>query len=69
VGSRPLAEFLNMPLTNVRVEVDSQIDGGTASTIDCGSDGSATTGPDGDGFLAIPDKEPSVVQCTITIDP
>ncbi len=68
-GSRPLAEFHNLPLTNVRVEVDSQIVGGTASSIDCGPDGSAVTGADGDGFLAIPNKEPSVVTCTITIDP
>jgi Prealbumin-like fold domain len=69
-GSRPLAEFHNMPLTNVRVEVDSQIVGGTASVINCGPDGSANTDPvTGDGFLAIPNKEPSVVTCTITIDP
>jgi hypothetical protein len=68
-GSRPLAEFHNMPLTNVRVEVDSQVPGGTASVIDCGPDGSASTGADGDGFLAIPNKQPSVVTCTITIDP
>jgi hypothetical protein len=68
-NARPLAEFLNLPLTNVRVEVDSQVPGGTASTIDCGPDGSASTDPDGDGFLAIPNKEPSVVTCTITIDP
>jgi Prealbumin-like fold domain len=68
-GSRPLAEFHNLPLTNVRVEVDSQVPGGTASVIDCGPDGSGSTGADGDGFLAIPNKEPSVVTCTITIDP
>jgi hypothetical protein len=64
-----LAELHNMPLTNIRVEVDSQIDGGTASIIDCGPDGFATTNADGDGNLPILDKEPSIVTCTILIDP
>jgi hypothetical protein len=59
----------SLPLTNVRVEVDSQIDGRTASVIDCGPDGSATTNADGDGHLPILDKEPSVVTCTILIVP
>jgi Prealbumin-like fold domain len=68
-GVRPLAEFHNLPLTNVRVEVDSQVPGGTASVINCGPDGSASTGADGDGHLDIPNKEPGPVTCTITIDP
>jgi hypothetical protein len=62
-------EFNNMPLTNVTVIVDSQVDGGTASTINCGPDGSASTNPDGDGNLPIIDKEPDVITCTITVDP
>ena len=34
-GPKPLVEFVNIPLTNLTVSVDSQIDGGTASTIEC----------------------------------
>jgi hypothetical protein len=60
--------FSNTPLTDVTVSVDSQIDGGTASTIDC--DGTtATTDPDGDGSLTLPDNEPVTITCTIVIDP
>jgi Prealbumin-like fold domain len=67
-GNRPLAEFHNMPLTNVTVSVDSQIDGGTASRIDC--DGTIVdTDPDGDGTLTLPNLEPRTVTCTIMIDP
>ena len=68
-GSRPLATFHNMPLTDVTVSVDSQVPGGTASQINCGPDGSASTGTNGDGSLSIPNKEPGVITCTITIDP
>jgi hypothetical protein len=65
--------FANMPLTNVTVSVDSQIDGGTASTINCGSAGSGSTGANGDGSVEIKDLEPTApaatVVCTITVDP
>ena len=36
-------EFVNTPLTNITVSVDSQVDGGTFSSIDCYVTGS----PDG----------------------
>jgi Prealbumin-like fold domain len=67
-----LAEFHNTPLTNVTVSVDSQIDGGTASTIVC--DGaSASTGPNGDGSLTVSDLLPTAptvtLTCEITVDP
>lgn len=60
--------FHNTPLTDVTVTVDSQVDGGTASTITC--DGSvATTDPNGDGSLALSDLEPGTYNCEIVIDP
>ena len=60
--------FSNTPLTNVTVSVDSQIDGGTASTIDCVV-ASTATGPNGDGSLVLNDQEPTTLVCTIVIDP
>jgi Prealbumin-like fold domain len=62
--------FVNTPLTNVTVSVDSQIDGGTASTINCDNGDSASTDPvTGDGSLDIDDLEPTTLVCTIVIDP
>jgi Prealbumin-like fold domain len=60
--------FHNTPLTNITVSVDSQIDGGTSSTITCGP-ASASTGPNGDGSLTRSDLEPGTYNCTIVIDP
>jgi hypothetical protein len=60
--------FGNTPLTNVTVSVDSQVDGGTASTITCGS-ASASTGPNGDGSLVVSDLQPQTLTCTVVIDP
>ena len=60
--------FSNTPLTNLTVSVDSQVDGGTASTIDC--DGvTASTGPNGDGSLTRNDLVPGTYTCTVVIDP
>jgi len=60
--------FHNTPLTNITVSVDSQIDGGTASTIDC--DGvTGSTGVNGDGSLTRNDLEPGTYTCTIVVDP
>jgi hypothetical protein len=60
--------FHNTPLTDLTVSVNSQVDGGTASTIDC--DGvTASTDPDGDGSLSRLDLEPGTYTCTIVIDP
>jgi hypothetical protein len=60
--------FHNTPLTNLTVSVDSQVDGGTASTIDCVLD-SASTGPTGDGSLTLSDLVPGTYVCTVVIDP
>jgi hypothetical protein len=60
--------FHNTPLTDFTVSVDSQIDGGTASTITCGP-ASASTGPNGDGSLTRTNLAPGTYTCTILIDP
>lgn len=61
----------NTPLTNLSVSVDSQIDGGTASTIVCtGPDGqvaSGSTGANGDGSAS--DLTAGTYTCTVEIDP
>jgi Prealbumin-like fold domain len=64
--------FVNVPLTNVTVSVDSQVDGGTASTVECveaDPDPDMTTGENGDGELALSDLAPQTLTCTIVIDP
>jgi hypothetical protein len=65
--------FSNTPLTDVTVSVDSQVDGGTASDIDCDDGTSGSTGADGDGSVTVNDLEPTApavtLTCTITIDP
>lgn len=66
-------EFVNTPLTNVTVSVDSIIPGGTASVIDCGDGPVNTDAVTGDGSVTLPNLEPTApsvtVTCTITIDP
>jgi hypothetical protein len=64
--------FGNTPLTNLTVSVDSQIVGGTASTIDCDDDATdnlVATGAGGDGSKAITDLEPGTYTCVVVIDP
>jgi hypothetical protein len=64
--------FLNTPLTDVTVSVDSQVDGGTFSSISCdveGSDEVLLTDAIDDPSVTIPDLEPRTVVCTIVIDP
>lgn len=60
------ATFYNLPLTNFTVSVDSQVDGGTASTITCGSF-SATTAANGDGSLTVSNLTAGTYTCTIEI--
>ena len=70
-------QFVNVPLTNITVSVDSQVVGGTASTIDCHP---AVAGVDattdvvtGDGSYTASDLEPTApdatLVCTIVVDP
>lgn len=80
-GDGVVASFDNIPLTNVTVSVDSQIDGGTASVIECTrSDGQDpvttdnTTDPvTGDGSLTVADLRPTdpavTLTCTVIVDP
>jgi hypothetical protein len=68
VGTKAMVTFSNTPLTNLTVSVDSQVDGGTASTIDCGT-GPVATGPNGDGSTTRSNLVPGTYTCTIVIDP
>jgi len=68
------ATFHNTPLTNLAVSVDSQINGGTASTIVCtgpggGTVASGSTGANGDGSATASNLRPGTYTCTIVIDP
>jgi hypothetical protein len=64
--------FHNTPLTNVTISVDSQVDGGTASVINCGGE-DVNTDADGDGSLTVSDLEPTdpdvTLTCTVIVDP
>jgi hypothetical protein len=60
--------FHNTPLTDITLSVNSQVDGGTASTINCGA-GVVSTGANGDGSTTRSDLEPGTYTCTVVIDP
>ena len=70
-------DFLNTPLTDLTVSVDSQIEGGTFSSIECDA---TTEDPDTDmdvdlsdlqedPVVEIPDLEPGTYTCVVVIDP
>jgi hypothetical protein len=66
--------FHNTPLTDITASVNSQVDGGTSSTITCtdASDvivASGTTGANGDGSATATGLEPGTYTCTLVIDP
>jgi len=64
--------FLNTPLTDVTVSVDSLEPGGTFSSIECdvvGSDSVSLADEEDDPSITIEDLEPTTVNCTIVIDP
>jgi hypothetical protein len=62
--------FHNTPLTDITVSVNSQVDGGTSSTITCdGGIGTGSTGANGDGSLTGTDLEPGTYTCTVVVDP
>ncbi|WP_344379043.1 prealbumin-like fold domain-containing protein, partial [Agromyces tropicus] len=65
-------EFTNIPLTNLTVSVDSQVPGGTYSSISCdvsGSDEVSLADEMDDPSITINDLTPRTVVCTIVIDP
>ena len=74
-GTKTTVNFDNMPLTDITVSVNSQVDGGTASTIECGFSAGTdktipATAPDnGDGSLTKTGLEPGTYTCTIVVDP
>jgi hypothetical protein len=76
-GNEAEVSFANTPLTDITVNVDSQVDGGTASVISCvDADGSVyggSTGADGDAELTVEDLLPTdpavTLTCTIIVDP
>jgi Prealbumin-like fold domain/Domain of unknown function (DUF5979) len=66
--------FHNTPLTDISASVNSQVNGGTASTIVCTNSGGGTvasgsTDANGDGTASASDLEPGTYTCTIVIDP
>jgi Prealbumin-like fold domain len=62
--------FHNTPLTDLSVTVDSQVAGGTASTVTCTPDGpSGSTGANGDGTFSDTNLAPGTYTCTVVIDP
>jgi hypothetical protein len=73
-GNEATVSFANTPLTNLTVSVDSQVDGGTASTISCVDAGantvaSGTTGANGDGSASANNLPPGTYTCTVVVDP
>jgi hypothetical protein len=60
--------FVNTPLTDLTVSVDSQVPGGTNSTITCDGE-EFTTDTNGDGSLTLNDLPPGTYDCTIVVDP
>ena len=60
--------FSNTPLTDLLVSVNSQVDGGTSSTIDCDA-GVPDAGPAEDPSTTGTDLEPGTYTCTVVVDP
>jgi hypothetical protein len=75
-GGESLA-FINTPLTDITVSVNSQVDGGTGSTIDCDAADDppfdatvpATAPDNGDGSFTLSNKPPGTYVCTVVVDP
>jgi Prealbumin-like fold domain len=68
-GPKAGVGFSNTPLTNLTVSVDSQVNGGTASTITCDNNPPVATDPNGDGSQTLNNLEPGTYTCTVVIDP
>jgi hypothetical protein len=62
--------FHNTPLTDITVSINSQVDGGTASTVSCTNGGpSGSTGAGGDGTFTTTNLPPNTYVCTVVVDP
>jgi len=69
-GTPNTVSFVNTPLTDIHIQVNSQVDppGNTSSTIDCGA-GVVNTGPNGDGATDRLNLSPGTYTCVVVIDP
>jgi hypothetical protein len=67
-GGGESVTFTNTPLTNLSVAVDSQVAGGTSSTISC-TNGGPSAGPGDDITASATDLPPGTYVCTVVIDP
>jgi hypothetical protein len=64
------ALFSNTPLTDLTVTINSQVNGGTASTVSCTNGGpSGSTDANGDGTFTTTNLLPNTYVCTVVIDP
>jgi hypothetical protein len=61
--------FVNLPLTNITVAVDSIVPGGTASTINCTGIPQVNTDSGGDGTATLTGVRPGTYTCTLVVDP
>jgi hypothetical protein len=68
-GNAVQASFENVPLTNITISVNSQVDGGTSSTMDCGGGASGSTAANGDGSVSRNNLPPGTYNCQVVIDP
>ena len=74
-GNEAKVAFVNIPLTDILVQVNSQVPGGTASTISCVNAGGTSIGLSAGGEfienseLDINGLRPGIYTCTINIDP
>lgn len=73
VGAAATVSFENIPLTDLTVSVDSLVDGGTFSSVDCEPSADdpdlPLTSGDGDGSVTLHDLEPGTYVCTVVVDP
>jgi prealbumin domain-containing protein len=69
-GGGESVSFHNTPLTDLSITVNSQVDGGTASTINCDNGGpNGSTGAGGDGSASATNLRPGTYNCVIVVDP
>jgi len=63
--------FHNTPLTDVSIGINSEVDGGTSTTVTCNNGGPSgtTVTATGDGSATALNLEPGTYTCTIVIDP
>ncbi len=72
-GHEALVSFHNTPLTDLTVTINSEVAGGTSSTIVCTQNtttiASGSTGTNGNGSVSATGLMPGTYTCTVVIDP